>query len=110
MSDKESTQVNDLVARAQNGDQAAFGELVESNHSRVFGQILRMVRNTEDAKDITQLAWIKAWKKLELFASNPHFLAGFTALDASAQQTSVSATLIFASSQGESIDAALKAY
>lgn len=34
----------------------------------------------------------------------------FAALDASAQQTSVSATLIFASSQGESIDPALKAY
>ena len=88
MSDKESTQINDLVARAQNGDQAAFGELVELNHSRVFGQILRMVRNTEDAKDITQLAWIKAWKKIGTFRFESAFsswiyrVATFTALDA----------------------------
>ncbi len=88
MSDKESTQVNDLVARAQNGDQAAFGELVELNHNRVFGQILRMVRNTEDAKDITQLAWIKAWKKIGTFRFESAFsswiyrVATFTALDA----------------------------
>ena len=78
MSDKESTQINDLVARAQNGDQAAFGELVELNHSRVFGQILRMVRNTEDAKDITQLAWIKAWKKIGTFHFESAFRAGST--------------------------------
>ena len=88
MRDKESTQINDLVARAQNGDQAAFGELVELNHSRVFGQILRMVRNTEDAKDITQLAWIKAWKNIGTFRFESAFsswiyrVATFTALDA----------------------------
>jgi RNA polymerase sigma-70 factor (ECF subfamily) len=88
MSNKESTQVNDLVARAQNGDQTAFGELVELNHNRVFSQILRMVRNREDAKDITQLAWIKAWKKIgnfrfeSAFSSWIYRVATFTALDA----------------------------
>ena len=53
MSDKESTQVNNLVARAHNGDQAAFGKLVDLNHNRFFGQILCKVSNTEDARDVT---------------------------------------------------------
>ena len=47
-----------------------------------------MVRNTEDAKEITQLAWIKAWKKIGTFRFESAFsswlyrVATFTALDA----------------------------
>ncbi len=78
MSDKESTQVNNLVARAHNGDQAAFGKLVDLNHNRFFGQILRKVSNTEDAIDVTQLAWIKAWKKIGTFHFESAFRAGST--------------------------------
>ncbi len=87
MRGKESIQMNDLVAQAQNGDEAAFGELVEKHHSQVFGQILRMVRNTEDAKEIEQLTWIKVWKKIGTFRFESAFsswiyrVATFTALD-----------------------------
>ena len=88
MSDAESSQSHELVAQAQNGDQRAFGQLVELHHSRVYGQILRMVRNPEDAKEIAQLAWIKAWKKIDTFRFESAFsswlyrVATFTALDA----------------------------
>ncbi len=88
MNTEESTQSNNLVARAQNGEQAAFGQLVEIHNSQVYGQILRMVRNPEDAKEITQLAWIKVWNKIGTFRFESAFsswlyrVATFTALDA----------------------------
>ena len=88
MSDAESSQSHELVARAQNGDQRAFGQLVELHHSHIYGQILRMVRDPEDAKEIAQLAWIKAWKKIHTFRFESAFsswlyrVATFTALDA----------------------------
>ena len=88
MSDAESSQSHELVARAQNGDQRAFGQLVKLHHNHVYGQILRMVRNPEDAKEIAQLAWIKAWKKINTFRFESAFsswlyrVATFTTLDA----------------------------
>ncbi len=49
-------------------------------------------------------------RKLFLLATLLGVCFHFTTYEASAQQTKVDATLIFASSQGESIDPALKAY
>lgn len=88
MSAAESKQSHDIVARAQDGDQSAFRQLVEIHHNHVYGQILRMVRNPEDAKEIAQLAWIKVWKKIGTFRFESAFsswlyrVAAFTALDA----------------------------
>ncbi len=84
----ETDQIRGLLMRAQDGDQKAFGELVEIHHSQVYGQILRMVRNSEDAKEIAQLAWIKVWNKIGSFRFESAFsswlyrVATFTALDA----------------------------
>ncbi len=89
MSATDSNQAtNEIVIRAQGGDQTAFGELVSIHHSQVYGQILRMVRNSEDAKEIAQLAWIKVWNKIGTFRFESAFsswlyrVATFTALDA----------------------------
>ncbi len=87
MSAADSNQSHDFVAQAQMGDQTAFGKLVELHHNQVYGQILRMVRNSEDAKEIAQLAWIKAWNKIGTFRFESAFsswlyrIATFTALD-----------------------------
>lgn len=88
MSPTETHQIRKLLERTQDGDQNAFGELVEIHHSQVYGQILRMVRNSEDAKDIAQLTWIKVWNKIGSFRFESAFsswlyrVATFTALDA----------------------------
>ena len=77
-----------LVARAQDGDKAAFNILVERHYSKVFGQALRIMKSQEEAKDVAQLAWIKAWRKLENFRGESAFtswiyrITTFTALDA----------------------------
>ena len=88
MSDVDPNRSREFVMLAQNGDQAAFGKLVEMHHNQMYGQILRMVRNPEEAKEIAQIAWIKVWNKIGSFRHESAFsswlyrVATFTALDA----------------------------
>jgi RNA polymerase sigma-70 factor (ECF subfamily) len=88
MSSTDTNQTHTFVELAQSGDQKAFGELVELHHSQIYGQILRMVRNSEDAQEIAQLTWIKVWNKIDSFRFESAFsswlyrVATFTALDA----------------------------
>lgn len=51
----------ETVRRAQAGDGEAFAVLVRKYQKRVFGHVLRMVRNTEDAEDLTQEAFLRAY-------------------------------------------------
>ncbi len=76
-----------LVALALGGDEAAFNQLVSLHYDKVYGQALRMTKSEEDAKDVTQLTWIKVWKKLSTFKGESAFtswvyrITTFTALD-----------------------------
>lgn len=69
----EAAQVADWVVRAQAGDQAAFGELVRHFHSRVFGVVVRMVRQNEDAREVAQTTWVKAWQRLDSYKREAKF-------------------------------------
>ena len=62
-----------LVALARNGDEAAFGELMQAYHQRVYGVVLGVVRNPDDARDVAQQAWIKVWNKLDTFRGGSDF-------------------------------------
>lgn len=54
----------DDVARAQAGDMAAFGELVRRHQDRVFRFILRMLDTRDEAMELTQDVFVKAWQGL----------------------------------------------
>lgn len=54
---------NTLVARAAAGDEA-FAELVRRHQNRVFGFILRMIGSRDEAMDLTQEVFMKAWQTL----------------------------------------------
>lgn len=88
----------DLVRLAQNGDTAAFAELVRTHNSMIHAQILRMMKDEQDTKDIVQLTWIKAWNKLDSFRFESAFsswlyrVATFTALDAIRKKKSLRET------------------
>lgn len=57
----------ELVRLAQNGDSAAFDEIVERHKGAVFRAALSALRNREDAEDVTQETFITAYRKLDTF-------------------------------------------
>jgi RNA polymerase sigma-70 factor (ECF subfamily) len=62
-----------LVAQAQRGDRAAFGRLVERHQDALFGGISRMVRRREDAEDLAQEAFVKAFRNMARFQGRSSF-------------------------------------
>ena len=54
----------DLVRQAQAGDTEAFDQLVSRFRTRVFGMIYNMVHNEQDAWDLAQDSFLKAWKSI----------------------------------------------
>lgn len=62
-----------LVARCQQGDTAAFDELITRHRNRAFAMMYQMIRNEEDAWDLTQDAFVKAWKNIGRFRGESAF-------------------------------------
>src|SRR2546430_1234646 len=61
------------VARAREGDQEAFGVLVERHSVRLFQLAYRMTGNEQDAQDIVQETFLRAYKQLGRFESRAGF-------------------------------------
>jgi RNA polymerase sigma-70 factor (ECF subfamily) len=62
-----------LVAKCQKGDAVAFGELVTRYRTKVYGMIYNMVRNEQDAWDLAQDGFVKAWKSIHRFRGQSSF-------------------------------------
>ncbi len=54
----------DLIAKARRGDVEAYNLLVSRWEKRVFNYLLRLVRNREDAMDVSQDVFLKAYQNL----------------------------------------------
>ena len=63
----------DLVTRSQAGDTEAFDELVTRYRTRVFGMIYNMVHSEQDAWDLAQDSFLKAWKSIKRFRGRSSF-------------------------------------
>jgi RNA polymerase sigma-70 factor (ECF subfamily) len=55
------------IARALAGDERAYAELLARYRSRVLGLALRMVQNADDAGDIAEEAFVRAFQSLSSF-------------------------------------------
>jgi RNA polymerase sigma-70 factor (ECF subfamily) len=62
-----------LVERSKAGDTAAFEQLVRQYDRQIFRTALHITQNREDAEDITQDVFFKAFQKLEQFQGNSKF-------------------------------------
>ena len=62
-----------ILARARRGDLAAFEELVRRNEKRVYAVALRCSGSPEDAADITQEVFLRAWRSIEDFRGDSGF-------------------------------------
>jgi RNA polymerase sigma-70 factor (ECF subfamily) len=63
----------DLVKRCQAGDSEAFDELVTRYRTRIFAMIYNMVHNEQDAWDLAQDSFVKAWKSIKRFRGRSSF-------------------------------------
>jgi len=63
----------DLVARAQGGDEQAFAALFEAHRRRVYALCLQMTGDPANADDLTQDAFIQAFRKLATFRGDAAF-------------------------------------
>lgn len=76
-----------VIKRAANGDADAFEQLVLTYQTPIYNLCLRMTGNPEDAADLSQEAFLKAWKNLAGFQFESAFstwlyrLASNTCLD-----------------------------
>jgi RNA polymerase sigma-70 factor (ECF subfamily) len=62
-----------LVAAAKRGDTAAFDELVRRYERRIFRLARNITQNREDAEDVMQEAFLKAYEHLSDFEGNSRF-------------------------------------
>ena len=62
-----------LVERVRKGDQRAFDELVIKYKSRIYYLVLRMIGDSDEAADIAQNTFVKAYQKLHSFLGKASF-------------------------------------
>jgi len=62
-----------LVQRAQKGDLAAYDDLVRRYQERVYATLYHMTSNHEDANDLAQEAFIKAYQAIKSFKGGSSF-------------------------------------
>ena len=67
-----------LVRQAQNGDMLAFEELVARHRDKIYARAYSMMRNEEEAVDLSQEAWVKAWQRLAQFQGDSSFATWLT--------------------------------
>lgn len=67
MSSKGVLEDTELVRRSREGDPDAFRDLVLRHHPRIFNLIYNMVRDRDDADDLAQEVFIKAFRSLSGF-------------------------------------------
>ena len=63
----------ELARRSQAGDTEAFDELVTKYRNRIFAIVCCMVRNGDEAWDLAQEAFLKAWKSIHRFECRSSF-------------------------------------
>src|SRR5687767_12883710 len=57
----------ELLRKAQQGDRAAYGQLVVAYQDRLYNAVLRMVGDAEEARELTQETFTRGLMKLDSF-------------------------------------------
>lgn len=63
----------ELITRVQKGDADAYRPLVLRYQNRLFSMVVGMLRNGEDARDIVQVAFVKAYQNIGTFRVDSAF-------------------------------------
>jgi RNA polymerase sigma-70 factor, ECF subfamily len=64
---------SELVQKCQSGDLNAFEELVSRYHQKVYAVILGLLRNRDDAMEVSQETFFRAYRKIKTFEGGSSF-------------------------------------
>jgi RNA polymerase sigma-70 factor, ECF subfamily len=76
-----------LVAAAQSGEREAFDELVRRTYVEMYTLAVRLTANEEDASDVVQEAYLRAWKGIRRFRGDAQFTTWMYRITANAAST-----------------------
>ena len=69
----DEVRMEDLVRRAKLGDARAYEAVYRCCVGRIHGLCLRMLSNSEEAEELTQDVFVRAWERLETFRGDSRF-------------------------------------
>jgi len=78
-----------LVVAAREGDREAFDELVRRTYVDTYTLAVRLTANEEDARDVVQEAYLRAWKGIGRFRGDAQFTTWLYRITANASYTLV---------------------
>jgi len=64
----EEEQLESLLARTALGDRAAFRRLYERTSAKLFGLVLRILRDRGEAEDVLQETYLRVWRNAARYA------------------------------------------
>jgi RNA polymerase sigma-70 factor (ECF subfamily) len=67
-----------LVRRAQRGGMEPFEVLVGRHRDKIYARAFSMMRNEDEAVDLSQEAWVKGWQRLKQFQGDSSFVTWMT--------------------------------
>jgi RNA polymerase sigma-70 factor (ECF subfamily) len=73
VSDQADTDESVLVAQSRDGDTRAYGELVRRYEGKIFRLAQHITQNREDAEDVLQESFLKAYEHLDQFKGDSKF-------------------------------------
>jgi len=82
-------EVDRLVASAREDDRAAFDELVRRTYVDTYTLAMRLTANEEDARDVVQESYLRAWKGIKRFRGDAQFSTWMYRITANAAATLV---------------------
>jgi RNA polymerase sigma-70 factor, ECF subfamily len=76
--DYPSASDEELVKWSQCGDTEAFEQLIFRHRDKIFARAMIMMRNEDQALELSQEAWVKAWQRLVQFQGDSSYATWMT--------------------------------
>jgi RNA polymerase sigma-70 factor (ECF subfamily) len=85
-----TSDIAELVHSAQQGDRTAFDELVRLTHAETYTLALRLTNNAEDAADVVQDTYLRAYRSIDRFRGEAQFTTWLYRITANCASTQLS--------------------